>query len=307
MSTIQKIIPNLWFDKEAEEAAEFYVSVFQNAKVNTKTHYADAGQEIHGQVAGSVMTVEFEIKGFKFVGLNGGTPPAGGFTPNPSISFFVNCDSKEEVDNLWEKLSDGGKALMPLDKYDFSDRYGWVQDKYGVSWQLIYGNPEGDWRPKIVPSLLFTQDQNEKAEQAIEFYTTVFNDSQIGQLARAPEDSGPLKKGSLMFGDFVLENTWLAAMDGGDVHDFTFNEAISLIVSCETQDEIDHYWEKLSAVPESEQCGWLKDKFGVSWQIVPTMLNELSGEDPEANARLTEALLKMKKLDIKALEEAYRG
>jgi predicted 3-demethylubiquinone-9 3-methyltransferase (glyoxalase superfamily) len=118
----------------------------------------------------------------------------------------------------------------------------------------------------------------------------------------------PDREGTIMFTDFKLEGIWLAAMDSARQHDFTFSEAVSLIVNCKDQEEIDYYWEKLSADPKSEQCGWLKDKYGVSWQIVPEDLEEkLRDSDPEKVKRVTQAFLPMKKLIIKDLEEAYDG
>ncbi|MCO8245412.1 MULTISPECIES: VOC family protein [unclassified Haladaptatus] len=299
----QKITPNLWFDDQAVEAAEFYTSVFENAEIKDTTHYPDAGQEITGREAGSVMTVAFQVEGFTFVALNGGPE----FSFNPSISFFVSRETKEEIDELWEQLVDGGAVLIQLDEYPFSDYYGWVQDRYGVTWQLILPGNEGDWRPDLMPSLMFTQDNVNKAEEAVDFYTDVFADTELGHLERYPEDTGPAKKGALAYGDFKAEDVWLAVMDTGVEQDFAFNEAISLIVNCDTQDEIDELWDALSAVPEAEQCGWLKDKYGVSWQITPTMLNELPDDDSEASARMMEALLEMKKLDITELQSAYDG
>ena len=111
-----------------------------------------------------------------------------------------------------------------------------------------------------------------------------------------------------MFTDFMLEGQWFAAMDSAREHKFKFNEAISFRVNCDTQKEIDYYWEKLSAVAEAEQCGWLKDKFGLSWQIVPTELDEMMrGATPGQIARLTQAFLKMKKFDLAELRKAYQG
>ncbi|HLR76131.1 MAG TPA: VOC family protein, partial [Balneolaceae bacterium] len=260
----------LWFDSQAEEAAQFYTSVFDNAEITATTHYTEESSGPSGKPAGSVLTVGFEIENFPFMALNGGPH----FKINPSISFFLNFDpSKDEnaaenLEKLWDKLSEGGYALMPLDQYPFSEKYGWIQDKFGVSWQLILSDPKGDDRPFIVPSLMFSADNTNKAEEAMQFYTDVFSDSKIGQLARYPEKTGPAEEGSIMFGDFTIQNTWIAAMDSGVEHDFNFNEGVSLVVHCKNQDEIDYHWNKLSAVPESEACGWLKDKYGVSWQIV---------------------------------------
>jgi predicted 3-demethylubiquinone-9 3-methyltransferase (glyoxalase superfamily) len=110
-----------------------------------------------------------------------------------------------------------------------------------------------------------------------------------------------------MFTDFMIESQWFAAMDSAREHNFAFNEAISLIVYCDTQKEIDYYWEKLSSVPEAEQCGWLRDKYGLSWQITPAVLGEMlqNGTKQQA-ARVTQAFLQMKKFDIAALEKAYK-
>ena len=195
---------------------------------------------------------------------------------------------------------------MPLQEYPFSKRYGWIQDKFGVSWQLILTNPEGEPRPFIIPSLLFVGDVAGRAEEAGDFYTSVFKDSKRGALARYPAGMEPDKEGTIMFSDFQLEGQWFTAMDSAHAHAFAFNEGISLVVRCDSQEEINYYWEKLSAVPESEQCGWLKDKFGVSWQITPSRMDEMMRDGtPEQIKRVTEAFLQMKKFDIATLEQAY--
>ncbi|MBI5355573.1 MAG: VOC family protein [Candidatus Aenigmarchaeota archaeon] len=301
------ITPCLWFDDNAEEAAEFYTSIFKNSKVGNVARYDEEGARVSGRPKGSVMTIAFSIEGKEFVGLNGG--PIFKFTP--AISFFVNFDpskdpkAKENLNALWSKLSQGGTPMMPLDKYPFSERYGWIKDKFGLTWQLILTKPEGDMRPKIVPSLLFVGDMYGNAEKAMRFYLSVFKESKLGNLFHYGQGQEPNKQGTVMFSDFMLNETWLAAMDGGGQHAFTFNEAISFMVYCDTQEEIDHYWKKLSAFPASEQCGWLKDKFGVSWQIVPRVLPELLGGDKKKSQSVMAALLKMKKLEINALKKAY--
>ena len=214
----------------------------------------------------------------------------------------------DEVQKLWDKLSAGGKALMPLDKYPFSDKYGWIQDKYGLSWQLIQAT--GEFKQKIIPSLMFAGNVSGKAEEAIGFYTSVFskvagNDSKILSAFRYGADQKPDKEGTIMFADFKLDGQIFAAMDSAREHDFNFNEAISFLVNCENQDEIDYLWDKLSAVPQAEMCGWLKDKFGLSWQIVPTALGELmSNSELGKSQRVMQALLQMKKLDIEKLKNA---
>ena len=297
----QKIIPHLWFDKEAKEAAEFYTSVFPNSKVTNVT-------TLHGTPSGDTEIVSFEVWGYSFMAISAGPL----FKFNPSISFMVNFDpsqdkdAKMRIDAVWDKLAKGGEVLMPLDKYPFSERYGWVQDKYGLSWQLILTNPEGEERPIVIPSLMFVGDVCGKAEEASDFYLSVFKDSKSGAIARYGADQAPDKAGTVTFTDFKLEGQWFAAIDSARMHDFSFNEAVSLIVSCDTQEEIDYYWEKLSAVPEAEQCGWLKDEYGVSWQIVPSDMEKVMGSgDKEKMARVTEAFLKMKKFDIAKLKQAY--
>jgi predicted 3-demethylubiquinone-9 3-methyltransferase (glyoxalase superfamily) len=261
---MSKIIPHLWFDKEAGEAAAFYTSVFNDSKVTNIT-------TLHDTPSGDCDVVSFRLRGQPFTAISAGPL----FKFNPSVSFMVNFDpsrekdARENLDAAWEKLLPGGTVLMPIQEYPFSKRYGWLQDKYGLSWQLILTDPEGEQRPEIVPSLLFVGEVYGKAEDAIDFYLSVFKDSKMGAIARYGAGQEPDREGAIMFADFKLLDLWFAAMDSAHEHRFAFNEAISFIVNCENQKEIDYYWEKLSAVPEAEQCGWLKDKYGVSWQIVP--------------------------------------
>ena len=300
---MQKITPHLWFDKEAKDAAEFYASIFPNSKVTNTT-------TLHDTPSGDTDIVSFEIAGQQFMAISAGPL----FKFNPSVSFFVNFDpsrdkdARKSIDSLWEKLSEGGTALMPLDKYPFSERFGWVQDKYGLTWQLILTNPEGEERPFIVPSLMFVRGVAGHAEEAINFYLSVFKDSKMGLISRYGKGQEPDKEGTVMFADFMLEGQWFAAMDSAHEHNFAFNEAISFLVQCDTQEEIDYYWEKLSAVPESEQCGWLKDKYGLSWQISSSALQEMmTNGTREQIDRVTQAFLPMKKFNVAELQKAYEG
>ncbi len=300
---MKQIIPHIWFDKEAKEATQLYITLFPNSKINSIN-------TIHDTPSGDCDMVSFELRGIPFMAISAGPY----FKLNPAVSFMVNFDPshdkncKEQIDAIWKKLTEEGKILMPLQEYPFSKWYGWVQDKYGVSWQLILTNPDGEERPAIVPSLLFTQDRAGKAEEAMNFYTSVFKESKKGNVMRYPAGMEPDKEGTVMFEDFKLLSTWFAAMDSAQKHEFVFNEAISFIVKCDSQEEIDYYWEKLSAVPESEQCGWLKDKYGISWQIVPTEMDTMMSKGtPEQNERVTKAFLQMKKFDIAALQRAFDG
>ncbi|MCL6572700.1 MAG: VOC family protein [Bacillus sp. (in: Bacteria)] len=299
----QKIVPHLWYDKEAKEAAEYYASIFPYSSITNVT-------TIHDTPSGDTDIVSFVLWGQKFMSISAGPY----FKINPSVSFTVNFDpsrmedAAEKLNEVWNKLSDGGTALMPIGQYPFSERYGWIQDKFGLSWQLILTNPEGEERPAIVPSLLFVGDQCGNAEEAMNFYLSVFKNGKQGLIARYPKGMEPDKEGTIMFSDFNLENQWFNAMDSAHEHNFSFNEAISFMVNCDTQEEIDYYWERLSAVPEAEQCGWLKDQYGISWQIVPAEMNEMMSKGtPEQLARQTEAFLKMKKFDLVELRRAYEG
>jgi predicted 3-demethylubiquinone-9 3-methyltransferase (glyoxalase superfamily) len=309
---MKKITPHLWFDKEAKEAAEFYVSAFPDSKITNTT-------TIHGvpSPTGDSDIISFELAGQPFMAINAGPE----FTFNPSISFIVNFDPSrdehalEHLDELWSRLSEGGTMLMPLQEYPFSKRYGWTADRYGLSWQLMLTDPEGDERPFIIPSLMFVGDVCGKAEEATDFYISIFANSpgseamvsaERGLMSRYPAGMEPDQEGTVTFTDFRLLGTWFAAIDSAHEHLFTFSEALSLIVLCDTQDEIDYFWEKLSAVPEAEQCGWLKDKYGVSWQIVPTAMNEMMANGSrEQIDRVTQTFLPMKKFNIAKLKEAY--
>ncbi len=283
---MQKITPHLWFDKDAVEAAEFYTSVFDNAKITHKSRIQDTP-------SGDCDIVGFQIFGFDFMAISAGPI----FKMNPSISFFVWCQSVAEVNELWQRLADGGEALMRLDTYPFSQRYGWIQDKYGVSWQVIL--VDEPMQQKITPCFMFANEQYGNAEEAIEMYTTIFPEGNIGSIERYRAGQGP--EGKVVHGRFSLAGLDLVAMDSHGRHGFTFNEAISLTVHCQDQTEIDYFWEKLSAVPQAEQCGWVKDKFGVSWQIVPANMGELISKNP---AQTTPVMLKMKKIVIADLVKA---
>jgi len=276
-----QLFPCLWYNQNAKEAAEFYCSIFDNTRI----------------LEDNPMVVTFEIEGRKIMGLNGGPH----FKINPSISLFVCCTSIEETDRIWNRLMDGGHAMMELDNYPWSERYGWVVDKFGMTWQLMLDAAQAHGA-KIIPSFLFVGEQCGRAQQAIAQYTSIFANSQVHH-QEYYKAGGPLPEGHLMFGRFSLGDTMFIAMDGPGEHGFQFNEGVSLVISCDTQEEIDYYWNKLTEGGKEVQCGWLKDAYGVSWQVVPTMLGQLMN-DPEKRERVIATFMKMKKLDIAALMEA---
>lgn len=301
---MQNITPHLWFDKQAREAAEFYVSLFPGSNITNVTTLSDTP-------SGNCDVVSFDLAGQRFMAISAGPL----FKFNPSVSFHIKCGTKEEVDAIWEQLSPGGKVLMPLDAYPFSARYGWLEDKYGLSWQVIYSGGSSI-RQKFTPVLMFVGDACGKAEEAITFYVSVFKSAPDGArtgetkadvLARYGKGEEPDKKGTVRYAHFSLLGQEFGAMDSAREHKFAFNEAISFIVPCDTQEEIDYFWGKLSADPKAEQCGWLKDKYGLSWQIAPAVMQELLAGDKKRVERVTQSFLKMKKFDIGALKRAAAG
>ena len=296
----------LWFDNQAEEAVDFYTSVFKNSKSNQSSHYGEEGYDIHGKPAGSVLSVDFQLANHRFLALNGGP----NFHFNPAISFYVTCKTDKEIIQLWSKLADSGSPMMALDAYPFSEKYGWIEDKFGVSWQLIlpFKNQNSSHKEhKIAPCLMFASSQQGNAEAAMNFYMSVFKKSEkIMNEHYTKEEAGP--NGMVKHAEFLLNGQNFVAMDSGIDLPHKFNEAISFVVNCHTQNEVDYFWEKLSngGDPNAQQCGWLKDKYGVSWQIIPDILGKLlNGSDYQKSENVMNALLKMKKLDINELQNSY--
>ena len=280
----QVITPAMWCDGTADEAAQFYADVFRDTSIAE-------------QAPGIAATVS--IHGFRLSLINGGNQ----YAPNPSISCILNFDpllfggeeqARDYLDELYERLSTGG-VLMELGEYPFSPRYAWVRDRFGMTWQLMLTDPDGDPRPFVIPSFMFGGTNHAHAEEATDAWIALFDNSRRGVLYRY-EEGGPLDAGTVMFTDFTLRGTWMAATDSGTFHDFTFTPGVSMIVSCRDQEEIDRYWAGLSAVPEAERCGWCVDRWGVSWQIVPHNIAELM-----ANAATRDKILHMGKIDLAKL------
>lgn len=295
---MQKIVPSLWFDHVAADAARFYAEAIPGTTVTDTQYYPLEGLlDFQQEFAGKELTVEFEVQGYRFVAINAGPE----FRVNPSVSFMLNFDpsrderAREHLDEVWAALSDGGTELMPLGEYEFSPHYGWIQDRYGVSWQLILTDPAGEPRPFVIPNLLFGGPAQNRAGEAMEYYVSLFEGARAGNVWRYPDAVGPAPAGSIMFGELNLFGQWFALMDSAVEQDFTFNPGVSLMLQCEDQEELDRYWHELSAVPEAEQCGWLVDRLGLSWQVVPANMRELM-QAPGS----FEKLLAMKKIEISA-------
>ncbi len=274
--------PCIWFDGKAKEAADFYCDTFPNSKITAE----------------NPMVVNFEIKHFQIMGLNGGPM----FRPNPSISISVHLQSEEEINKVWTALADGGSPLMALGKYDWNPYYGWVKDKYGMTWQVFLGE-----KYQIKSSMLFTDTQLGKASTAINLYTSLFPNSD--SLMQVPYPPSSPYAGGIMYGEFTIQGQTIVAMDGPGGHAFAFSEGLSFVIICDSQAEIDHLWYSLiDDGGQESQCGWLKDKFGVSWQIIPRMLSQkMSSSDAIRSGQMMQALMSMKKLDIMLLENAYNA
>lgn len=284
------ITPFLWFDKEAREAAEFYCSIFQKSKIKNIDHLQDTP-------SGTVEIITLELLGKEYSFMSGG--PFHKF--NPSISYIFNTNTSESAEQTWNKLVQGATILMEFGTYPFAEKFGWLMDKFGFTWQIRYTSTIMD--QSINPNLMFVGKVCGKAEEALNFYTSIFKNSSKGEITRFDEIDQPDEPGTIKFAEFVLEERSFSIQESAYDHQFFFNESMSFVINCSTQDDVDYYWEKLTADPTAEQCGWLKDKYGVSWQVVPTGLHEvMSDPDKEKVARKTKAFLKMKKIILRELE-----
>ncbi|MBL7772074.1 MAG: VOC family protein [Chitinophagaceae bacterium] len=275
----EPIFPCLWFDGQAQEAATFYCSLFEQSKL----------------LSTDPLVSLWELQGVKIMGLNGGPQ----FKITPSISFFVTCEHDEEIDALWNKLKEGGRIYMDLNAYPWSERYGWCGDRFGVTWQLYKGRMD-EVNQKVVPLLLFSDRNYGRAEEAIQFYLKLFPKSvSEGILFYGEEEE--TSKGKVMHSQFRLNQGVFMAMDGPGNHDFQFNEGLSFVITCNNQEEIDYYWHNLIADGGEEgNCGWCKDKFGVSWQVIPAILPTLMADASKRTA-VMQAFLSMKKFDLETL------
>lgn len=301
----QSIVPCLWFDDQAEAAAQFYTRTFPAGRVTATSYYPQSTDNPSGKPPGSVLTVEFEMAGMRFTALNGGPH----FKINPSISFFVHLDSAEEVDALFAILAEGGQVLMPVGTYPWSERYAWVKDRFGVSFQVmkVAAGSRAPGSATLVPFLMFANAQQGKAEPALRLYARLFAEGTVSAIERFGPGEGPESlvkqgRGSLAGQEFIV-------MDSPAPHAFDFDEGLSLQVMCKDQAEVDHFWNGLTADGGQEgPCGWLKDPFGVSWQVVPTTIAEwMASPDAAARDRAFQAMMTMKKLDVAALQAAFAG
>jgi predicted 3-demethylubiquinone-9 3-methyltransferase (glyoxalase superfamily) len=276
------ITPCLWFNNQANEAAALYCSVFGKSKITSQ----------------SPIVTEIEVSGQKFILLDGGPM----YQPNPSISFYYICEDAAELETIWAAFSKDGNILMALDKYPWSERYGWIADEFGVSWQLALGNIN-DVGQKITPCLMFTAKEYGRVDEAIAHYSSIFKSAKIDGILRYSADELPDAEGKVKHAQINFDGQKFMMMESAAPHKFGFTEGVSLTIYCETQEEIDYYWEKLTESGEESMCGWLKDKFGVSWQIIPAMLGKIMS-DPAKAGKAAQAFMSMRKLNIEQIVQA---
>lgn len=278
----EKITPCLWFNAQAKEAAALYCSVFANAKITAQ----------------SAIVTGIDVAGQSITLLDGGPM----YKPNPSISFYYIAETEEELDRIWKALSKEGKIMMGLDKYPWAEKYGWLADKYNISWQLALGKIS-DVGQKITPCFLFTGKQYGRVDEAIAHYLAVFKDTSVNGILRYGPNESPDQEGKVKHAQLTVLGEQLMLMESAAAHQFTFTEGVSLTIHCESQAEIDYYWEKLTESGEESMCGWLKDKFGISWQIIPVVLSKIMS-DPAKAGKAAQAFMAMRKLNIEQIVQA---
>ena len=278
----ENITPCLWYNGQAQEAATLYCSVFADSKITAQ----------------SPIVTAINVSGHSITLLDGGPM----YKPNPSISFFYICEKEDELNKIWNAFSKEGTVLMPLDKYPWSEKYGWINDKFGISWQIALGKLS-DVGQKITPCFMFTGKQYGRVDEAIAHYSSIFKDVKVDGILRYGANELPDKEGKVKHAQFALNDQKFMIMESAAPHNFTFTEGISLTIHCETQKEIDYYWEKLTESGAESMCGWLKDKFGVSWQIVPNILNKIMS-DPAKAGKAAQAFMSMRKLNIEQIVQA---
>lgn len=268
----------LWFDGKAAEAAAFHCKTFPNSKI----------------IQSDEFVTHYDINGYRFTALNGGPQ----YKMTPAVSYFVYCGSDEEIERLYKLLKQGGRVLMPLGTYPWTSKYAWVQDKFGVSWQLDIDDIKVP--QKVVPSLLFTDKKYALIQEAFDHYDVVFETMFLTSLPYPINAGAPL--GTHQFAQFKLNDTVFNAMSNNSKHDFDFTPGNSFVIECESQEEIDECWDQLIEGGEGSKCGWLVDKYGISWQVIPSQLDQLMSNPDTAQAVMGK-MLEMEKIDINVLQE----
>ncbi|HEM2825871.1 VOC family protein [Streptococcus suis] len=288
---MQTIIPHLWYDTEAKEAVAFYVELF-GGKIDWTYTITDTP-------SGDSDLIQFQLGDMTLAAISAGPY----FKLNESMSLMVNVASKDEVTRLYQALSEGGRILMPLGEYPFSPYYVWLEDRFGLSWQLSFA-PDLDKPYQFDICLLFSQEQVGLAQPMLDYYKDKLPQASVGQLSYYGEGEAAVEAAKLNYAELLVAGQKMIVMDHGYGGEASFNEAFSLMVYVDSQDELNFYYDLLSAVPEAEMCGWVKDQFGISWQIVPRILMEAyDTASPETVKAVNDAVLQMRRLDFDQIKE----
>lgn len=276
------ITPFIWSNDNGAAMADHYLSIFPDSKLIARNSF--------------VSTIE--IFGSQISTLQGW--PNTDATLNPSISFSLWVKDEALAKQLREQLSNGGSVMMPFQAYERSPGYGWCNDKFWVSRQVMYDNRDNTSTHALVPSLMYTGANNGKTQQAMQFYTSIFPDSKIDFTRPYGENAMGEDPTHLNHAEFKLFGQQFIAMDSGMDHKFSFNDGVSLCVMCQDQVEVDKYWDMLTSDWGQEvQCWWCKDKYGVSRQITPVQLPQaLFSSDQTKSAYAMQQMMKMKKIII---------
>lgn len=292
---MQKIIPHLWFDKEALEAVQLYTSLFPDS-------HMDWIHDLTDTPSGDAVLVQFQLANLTLAAISAGPY----FKLNESTSLMVHFQNKDELNRIFEALSEAGRVLMPLGEYPFNSHYVWFEDRFGLSWQFFY-SPENSRAVQLEICLLFSQKQVGQARSFLEKAQALFLNSQIGTVNHYQENEKQEAKALINYGELLLNQQRLVVMDHGFGGENSFNEAFSLMVYTDSQEETQRLYQQLSHVPESEQCGWVKDEFGISWQIVPRPLMEAYENLPKDRMKqVNDAILTMKRLNYDEITELVK-
>lgn len=305
---MQKLVPNIWCNDSADEAAAFYLRAFPQAVTANHQRYPETGLlDFQQSFAGKTLQIDVVIGG---IGSNNDgyvitlINADDTFRPNPTVSLRVSVSEPEEFERLRSALSRGGRVLEHLHIPTYGGMSAWVEDPFGVSWQLVCGD-----RDEIAPCLMFAGQARGRARQAAQKYRESFPGSGIEQTATYAELPEPaheqlvaehlascalsLAGERIYLMDYAPTGTELGGSSGNVGDHLAFGGGLALLYNAHGQAELDRVWDALSAVPEAEQCGWLRDEFGVSWEIIPDNLGELMAQ-PGAY----EKLMGMKKIVI---------
>ena len=283
---MQTIIPHLWFDTQALEAAQLYTSLIPDSRIDWTHQLTDTP-------SGDAVLLQFQLANLTLAAISAGPY----FKLNESASLMVHFRDKAELDRVFQLLSEGGRILMPLGEYLFNPYYVWFEDRFGLSWQFLLV-PQLDKSVHLDICLLFSEEQVGLPKPFLDEALTIFPESQQGQLSYYQEGEKQVPAAQLNYGELLLTDQKLVVMDHGYGGVASFNEAFSLMIYTDSQEETSRLYDLLSHEPKAEQCGWVKDQFGLSWQIVPrplmTAYEELSKDQMK---EVNDAILSMKRLN----------